>query len=73
MKKIENLGKSLSKSQQRLVSGGVVSPCHCTCSGGTGGSWQYNYEPYGSTISKDIADYCSTGAATCGGCTNIYK
>lgn len=72
MKKIENLGKSLSKSQQRLVSGGVATPCHCTCSGGTG-SWQYNYEPNGSTIASDIKASCSTGAATCGGCTNIYN
>ncbi|MBS1946821.1 MAG: TIGR04149 family rSAM-modified RiPP [Bacteroidetes bacterium] len=65
--------RQLGKTEMKKIVGGLPAPCHCTCAGGSGGAWQYNYEPNGATIAQDIADYCSTGVATCGGCTNIYK
>jgi len=70
MKKIENLGRTLSKSEQKNVIGGL-RPCTCTCEGGTGGSWFYNYEPSQSEIAEDIDDYCSTQTASCTGCSNL--
>jgi hypothetical protein len=70
MKKLKNLGTPLTLSEQMKIVGGTN--CHCTCSGGGGWAWVYNYEPSGATIASDISTHCSTGAATCGGCSNIY-
>lgn len=72
MKKFETLGKNLSQREMKKITGGVQN-CQCTCSGGTGGSWEYNYEPNGQTIASHIKEACSTGTATCTGCRNIYE
>jgi hypothetical protein len=71
MKKIESLGRALSKNEQKSVLGGKAAPCTCNCEGGTGGSWFYNYEPSAGTIAGDISDYCSTGVGACTGCSNL--
>ncbi len=62
--------KKLTRDEMKNVVGGLQQACHCTCSGSVG-AWTYTSEPSGSTISSNIATYCSTGQATCGGCSNI--
>ena len=72
MKKLQTLGRSLSKIEQMKISGGVAS-CSCSCTQNTG-SWTYDNgsQPSNVTIAKDVNAYCrGTGdVAKCTGCTN---
>jgi natural product precursor len=62
----------LTRSQLKQILGGTASTnCTCTCEGGNGSSWFYNYEPSRATIDQDILDTCSTQLARCSGCTHI--
>jgi natural product precursor len=71
MKRLENLGRSLSKNEMKKILGGS---CSCTCTNRVG-SWTYdnNGQPPTHVITNDVNDYCGTNAgsgATCTGCTN---
>ena len=69
MKKLQNLGKSLSKQEQKMIIGGYMK-CSCTCSISRG-SWTYDNgaQPPNQSLLNDIAAYCKYGG-NCNGCTN---
>ncbi len=67
---LANMQGKMSRNEMKQISGGYAKNCNCSCNGGTG-SWTYTREPSGASIKNDIRDYCSSGSATCGGCTNI--
>ena len=77
MKKFENLGRSLSKDEQRRIKGGdeeLGNPDVRTgyCVGSTG-CWLYGSPVYYSTCQADIAIYCGSGHGSCittSGCPN---
>lgn len=79
MKRFKQLGKNLSRDEQKLVVGGNILPpaeddkkyCSGYCSGSTG-SWTYT-SPTGvsrESCSADIQTYCRSGAGGCTACAS---
>lgn len=60
MKKFQNLGRSLTKDEQKKLLGGAWS---CSCSGGQPGSWYYENTPTVPQMIADINTYCSSGGS----------
>jgi len=60
MKKFENLGRNLTKNEQKKISGGAWS---CSCSGGQVGSWTYTSTPTTQGMINDINTYCTYGGS----------
>lgn len=74
MKKFEQLGKSLSKQEQKSIMGGNFPPddntlyCSCDCSGSVG-SWIYtNGGVNRKSAEDDLGIYCRSGAGSCHPC-----
>ncbi len=70
MKKFENLGKTLSKAEQKNIiggdyEGGGAGPFFGKCTGGSEGCWHYTEPVTWQTCLNDIALYCSSGSGVC--------
>lgn len=64
MKKFENLGRRLSKEEQKKVKGGYYARCVCI---GSDGVWVYTRMPSCYETYEDIATYCRSGVGSCSG------
>jgi hypothetical protein len=70
MKKLESVGRSLSKQEQKMIKGGTEDEPGLAKYGaciGSVGCWTY-YDPGVSfaTCRADIQSYCSSGSGICG-------
>ena len=77
MKKLENLGRSLSKKEQKKIIGGFVDPgdgggggTHCECDGSVG-AWTYTSMPTCAGALQDIRTYCRSGFGHCSGSCSL--
>ena len=68
MKKLQNLGKTLNKEEQKKIMGGTndggPTVVRGRCTGSTG-EWTYGSPVWYITCWNDIDTYCSSGAGQC--------
>ena len=72
MRKFENLGRSLNKTEQKKIAGGFQDgggggTAHCDCIDQVG-SWTYTSVPSCAEVWQDMALYCRYGAHCSGTC-----
>jgi hypothetical protein len=65
MKTIQNLGRTLTKLEQKNIVGGAVRTT-CTCEGSVG-EWFYDTDQpvLRSTLIRDVQTYCRSGSGRC--------